>query len=394
MENENSVWNSQLIDLWKQSLAEQLALMDATSVQAQALSFIGDVLVINSPETVSGFVEWLVPGYDPFDETVPENAVKKLVETIEQQLDMPGYQPGATVEFTLPLDEGQESVQTAFGKYIAQASGPGSYATAIQQLVLVFSSPPIDTALRRRGINRLLRKNPIEKIVDFQEQIDYFQDRLSARSSHLILVEAESGKGKSLLLCRFMHICQELGHVYGFIDFKEGRYGESQHVINEISRQTGLGHTDGTLDDLVADIQRLCDERPEKKCVLLIDTLNVSPDFDLSSWLIDRLSEPVKDQEVHNLIIVMAGNQYMPRPSTRDGWNESHFTRYLTLPNWGDQEIQQYADFLELEIETEGIEGLLNDTNGDPLTCALIMENRRKNQKLVNLWEIDQNLCL
>ena len=384
-ENEN-VWIAQLVEAVRQSLAHRLDQIAQDDILAPILSEINDVLdstLESDPGAIKGLVTWLVPEFGeqlPTPEdindaiAVGEVTVERLIETVAQALaDL--KVPDAPAEVVSQPFSG--SVQTAVGEAIAQATGSNSYAIAIETLVVSYDEPP--RATRKRDIpDMLLATNPVDRIVGFQEHIDRFLDLLKEPASHLILIDVDSGKGKSFLIYRLMHICEELDHIFAFVDLKAGFVETIQGVIDTISGQTGLGQEGGTLEGINASLLSRQNTNSDKKCVLFIDTINDAPGKDLTSWLVNNLAQPIKHQHVCNFIIVMAGNQYMPRPSKRDNWDERFVTRYLALPDWDHEDITRYAEILGLAFNDEDIDRFYwSSGEGDPLTCALIMKNYR-----------------
>jgi hypothetical protein len=341
--------------------------------------------------------------------SIAQEIVERLTKTVEQQIEVfdsqnQGHRIG-TISNIIQASLINEAIVKpiaqqiiAHGENIAQAAH-GSQANILH---LYFSTPhpAPPPSPQRDEIDLLLEENPIEKLVDFEEQIENFQRKLKQDSSHVILIEENGGMGKSSLLYRFMHICKDEGHIYSYVDLTKGLL-EVQDIIDKIGKHTGLVEEGSSINDLHRMLKIWGESlsrrsQLKKKCVILIDAIQdgIEKFLDLGRWLredILGLVEPkqVRDeirQNVDNLIIVIAGRQYTPR-LYYDDWAVEYFTdpRYLPLRKWGEQEIRQYCKFIGMDdLNKHTILEIISQSKmGEPLMCSMILESRKKFRSIV-----------
>ena len=276
-------------------------------------------------------------------------------------------------EFTGELKKAQE----AHGNAISQASNH-SISTVIQKiffLTLPFDFQFLPDPDPKRDIrHRLLEHNPVDKIIDFDTHIENFVHILEGQHSHAVLISSKSNMGKSHLLYRLMHMCQELDHVFCYVDLSGKLIYDLRDIFKQIGQQTQLVHPDGDTQDFVTGLENLCANAPDKKCVVFIDHTEAPKNRDLVSDLADELYNVIRQQWVPNLIVVIAGNQNVPSISVQDGFDERYFTIYPELPNWTENHIRHYVDTLKLEMDHSTINLIHRLSNwGIPADCVQLV---------------------
>ncbi|MFC1976137.1 hypothetical protein ACFLXQ_07045 [Chloroflexota bacterium] len=395
MQDKSKDWIIQVIELLQKSLLDQNKSVPEKSITALVYSSISYALtqmVQDDLEAVQVFIDCLTPNAVDLEEeqvtpsSLAQELFVSLTEIVERQVEIflaqrQEPQPEQITNIIQASKIGEGLIKPfareifAQGEAIVQAVDQ-SQANLVQ---LYFSVPHPLPAPHQQidDIERLLEENPIEKIVDFEKNVKVFQRELQAQRSHIFMIEDELGSGKSSLLYRLMHTCVKT-HSISYIDLKGGLLGV-QEIADKIGKHTGLIEAGGKINDIHKTLNLLDRKQPEKKCVLFIDTVEDGiekiPDF--SRWLQEDLFDLIRPrklkggtmQRVRNLIIVVAGRQYVPR-LYKSEWPDEYFGE-LKLRYWGESEIRQFARYLGMkELGDQFIKFVLLLTDkGKPITC-------------------------
>lgn len=413
-ENTNS-WIIQVVELVRQSLVEQSKSMPEKSARALVFSSIdyalGQMVQVDL-EVAEIFIACLTSNFNYYGTqdklqvepaSLAQDIVRHLTEAVEHQVEVFRSQ-NQEFQFESITNIIQASKISewlikplahkifAQGEAIVQATEQ-SQANLVQ---LYFSAPHPVPPPHQQGeeIENFLEENPVEKLVGFEKHVENFQRRLRDQRSHIILVESDSGTGKSSLLYRLMHICVRQ-HIFSYIDLKGGLLGV-QEIVDKIGRHTGLIESGGSIFDLCRPLWILEKTEPRKKCVLLIDTIEEGIESipDLGRWFREDLFDLVRPrrlgtttrQRVRNLIIVAVGRQYVPRLYDPE-WTDEYLTTPGDFPlrNWGEYEIRQFVRYLGMkEIGDQFIKIILLVSNmGKPINCYQALMSCHLNPELL-----------
>jgi hypothetical protein len=241
---------------------------------------------------------------------------------------------------------------------------------------------PEDTAValpqehRRSDILRLiLSSSTATQIVDFEREIDLFQQMLAGTAPPILLIQDDSGTGKTTLLYKYMEVCETSGALYSFVDFKGGYLYSSEKVLETIAKQTSIISSNASIDDLVTAVNNVRNSAPSRRVVLLLDTFNAAGA--LETWVVDNLLVPIHQRWIDNLIVVVAGWRVPVLPPEEGDWTES-VTRLWQLPRWDRSQIREFGNAIGWMLDENLVDFFFRSTNGQPHVCSMIMRTHYK----------------
>ena len=211
---------------------------------------------------------------------------------------------------------------------------------------------------------------PATKVANRHEEIDSFVSELLRGSHSVMLVEGESGDGKSTLLAEFERIANSLPRVaVARADFRGTPDLDS--ILDLVARRLSLVFRNASLGDshfrgvFLKEVTRT--NRP---LVILFDTYEEA-NTESKRWIEDHLLECVRDTD--GVRFVIAGKM-VPEPGSLHKWGGCTERRNIGAIEDHSQWLA-YANSLGLNLTDHDMQLLVSATYGRPSDTSQLIHN-------------------